>query len=205
MNELQAGIEFAFAVLPQSSALFQPSEAALDNPAFRQHDKRMQFVALDHLHRGLQPLHHAVGKGFARVAAIDQHALHRLQIRLAPVHGSQSAATVRDIGRGHGDGVGQALRVHRNMSLDAGNLFAGIVSFLFCRVGVLDALRVNNNEAGRGLAPQFLAGLANRFFLRRAPRRLFPADQVLSTWRNTNTRYTTWESPREAYAIGSRS
>jgi hypothetical protein len=57
--------------------------------------------------------------------------------------------------------VGQALRVHCNMSLDAGNLFAGIVSFLFSRVGVLDALRVNNDEAGRGLAPQFFAGLAN--------------------------------------------
>jgi hypothetical protein len=39
VNELQAGIEFAFAVLPQPSALFQPSEAALDNPTFRQHSK----------------------------------------------------------------------------------------------------------------------------------------------------------------------
>jgi hypothetical protein len=38
---------------------------------------------------------------------------------------------------------GKPLRVHGNMSLDAGNLFAGIVSFLFCTVGVLDALRVN--------------------------------------------------------------
>jgi len=159
--ELQAGIKFAFAVLPQPSALFQPSEAALDNPTFRQHHKRVQFIALDHLHRCLQPLHHAVGKGFARVAAIDQHALHRLQIRLAPVHGGQSAVAIRYIGRGHGDGVGQALRVHCNMPLDAGDLFAGIVAFLLSRVGVLDALRVNNDEAGRGLAPQFFAGLAN--------------------------------------------
>jgi hypothetical protein len=38
---------------------------------------------------------------------------------------------------------GKPLRVHGNMSLEAGNLFAGIVSFLFCTVGVLDALRVN--------------------------------------------------------------
>jgi hypothetical protein len=47
------------------------------------------------------------------------------------------------------------------MPLDAGDLFAGIVAFLLSRVGVLDALRVNNDEAGRGLAPQFFAGLAN--------------------------------------------
>ena len=171
MNELQAGIEFAFAVLPQPSTLFQPSEAAFNDPAFGQHHKGVQFIAFDHLHRCLQPLHHAVGKGFARVAAIDQHALHRLQIRLAPVHGGQSAVAVRYIGRGHGDGVGQALRVHRDMPLDAGDLFAGVVSFLFCTVSVLDALRVNNDEAGCGLAPQFLAGLANRFFLRPVPGR----------------------------------
>ena len=91
------------------------------------------------------------------------------------------------------------------MSLDAANLLARVVALFFCRIGVLDALRVNNEEAGRGLAPQFLAGLANRFFLRPFPGRWFPADPALSTWRNTNTRYTTWESPREAYATGSRS
>lgn len=164
----------------------------------------MKFIALDDLHRCLQPLHHAVGKGLARVATVDQHALHRRQIRLAPVHGGQSAVAVRYIGRGHGNGVRQALRVHRNMSLDAGYLFARIVSFLFSRVGVLDALRVNDDEAGCGLAPQFLADLANRFFLRPVPRRWFHADRVLSTWRNTNTRYTTWENPREAYATDSR-
>ena len=205
MHELQAGIEFAFAVFPESTALFQPSEGALDNPTFRQHDKRMKFIALDDLHRCLQALHHAVSKGLARVAAIDQHALHRLQIRLAPVHGGQSAVAVRYIGCGHGDGVGQALRVHGNMSLDAGNLFASIVALLFCAVGVLDALRVNDDKAGCGLAPQFLAGLANRFFLRPFPGRWFHADRVLSTWRNTNTRYPTWEILREAYATGSRS
>jgi hypothetical protein len=72
------------------------------------------------------------------------------------------------------------------MSLDAGNLFACIVSFLFCTVGIVDALRVNNNEAGCGLAPQFLAGLANRFFKARS-RALIPADRALPTWRDTNT------------------
>jgi hypothetical protein len=42
----------------------------------------MQFVALDDLNRGLQLVHDAVCERLARVTAIDQHALHQLQIRL---------------------------------------------------------------------------------------------------------------------------
>jgi hypothetical protein len=109
------------------------------------------------------------------------------------------------IGRGQGNGVGQALSVHGKMSLDAGNLFASIVALLFCAVGVLDALCINKDKASCGLAPQFLAVLANRFFLRSVPRRWSHADRVLSTWRNTNTWYTTWEIRREAYTTGNRS
>ena len=86
-----------------------------------------------------------------------------MQVQNHPVNGNQSAVAVRYIGSDRGDGVGQALRVHSNMSLDAGHLFANVTSFLFCAIGVLDALRINNDEAGCGLAPQFLAGLANRF------------------------------------------
>jgi hypothetical protein len=141
----------------------------------------MEFIALDHLYRGLQPIHHAVSKGLASVAAINQQALDPFQIRLAAVDGGQSAVAVRHVGRSHGDGVRQALRVHRNMPLDAGNLFARVVSFLFGAVGVLYALRVNNDEAGRGVAPQFLADLANRFVLRPAPRRSVPVDRARST------------------------
>ena len=131
----------------------------------------MQFIALDDLHGGLQSLHYAVGKGLACVAAIHQHALHQLQIWLAPVDCSQRAIAVCHIGCGHGDGVRQALRVHRDMPLDAGNFFARVVALLFGAVGVLHALRINNDEAGCGVAPQFLAGLANRFFLRPVPER----------------------------------
>lgn len=55
MDHLSAGIQFAFAVLPYSATLFQPSEGTFDDPTFRQHAKRMEFIALDQLHRGLQP------------------------------------------------------------------------------------------------------------------------------------------------------
>jgi len=145
----------------------------------------MQLVALDHLHRGLDPLHHAVGKGFARVTAVDKHALDRLQIRLAPVDGGQRAVAVGHIGRGHGDGMGQSLRVHRDMPLDAAHLFASVVALQLRTVGVLHALRINDQEAGRGVATQFLAGLANGFFLRLAPERWFRPDRACSTWRST--------------------
>jgi hypothetical protein len=44
VNELQADIEFPFAVLPEPSALFQLSEGALDDPAFGQHHKNVQLL-----------------------------------------------------------------------------------------------------------------------------------------------------------------
>jgi len=96
VNELQAGIEFSFAVLPEPSALFQPREGAFDDPAFGQHDKGMQFIALDYLNGGFQALPHTVRKGLTRIAAIDQHAFNSLQIRLAAVDRLQSpTSTVR--------------------------------------------------------------------------------------------------------------
>jgi len=46
---------------------FPAREGPFYNPAFRQHDKRMQFIALDDLNRGLQLLHNAVCERLARV------------------------------------------------------------------------------------------------------------------------------------------
>lgn len=39
VDELQAGIEFPFAVFPESSALLQPSKGTFHDPAFGQHRK----------------------------------------------------------------------------------------------------------------------------------------------------------------------
>ena len=147
----------------------------------------MQFVALDDLNRGLQLLHDAVCERLARVTAVDQHALHQLQIRLAPLYGLHSAVAVRHLGRGYGDSMRHSLRVHRDMPLDAGDLFARVVALQLGAVGVLHALRINDQKAGHGVAPQFLAGLANGFFLRLAPERSFRPDRLRSTWQNTST------------------
>jgi len=58
----------------------------------------MQLIALDDLNRGLDPLHHAVGKRLAGVAAIGQDAFNLRQIRLRAVYGPQCAVPVGDIG-----------------------------------------------------------------------------------------------------------
>ena len=51
MNELQAGVEVAFAVFPQPPVLFQPGKAAFDHPTLGDNGKLVQFAALGDLHR----------------------------------------------------------------------------------------------------------------------------------------------------------
>jgi hypothetical protein len=65
----------------------------------------------------------------------------------------------------------KTLRIDSDVALDAGDFFAGVVTFLLGAIGVLHALRVNNQEAGHGVASLFGAGLANLIFLKLAPER----------------------------------
>jgi hypothetical protein len=65
--------------------------------------------------------------------------------------------------------MGQTLRSDCDMTLDAGNFFAGIITLLFGAVGVFYALGINDQKAGQAVAPLFGAGLANQFFLTPAP------------------------------------
>ena len=161
MNELQAGIEFPFTVLPEPSALFQPTEGAFDDPAFGQHYKGVQFIALDDLNGGFQTLFYAIGEGLTSVAAIDQNAFHSRQIRLAAVDRLQGSAAIRHLGGGNRDGVGQPLRIDPDVPFDPGDLLARVVALLLGAIGVLHALRINDQEAGHGVASLFGAGLAN--------------------------------------------
>jgi hypothetical protein len=73
------------------------------------------------------------------------------------------------------------------MPLDAADLLARIVALFFGRVGVLYALRINNDEARLRVAPKFDAGLANGFFLRPAPGRSLRPDRARSTWQSMST------------------
>ena len=51
MNELQASIEQSLTVFPQSPVLFQPSEAVLDNPAFRHQLEGVKPASFGNLRR----------------------------------------------------------------------------------------------------------------------------------------------------------
>jgi hypothetical protein len=48
--------------------------------------------------------------------------------------------------------VRQSLGIYGDVPLNAGDFLAGIIAFFSCRIGVLDALRINNAKTG-GLGP----------------------------------------------------
>jgi len=171
VKELQAGIELSFAVFPESAVLFQPSEGTFDHPSFGDNGEGVEFIAFDDLDGSPQTVHYTIGEGLARVASIHQYAFDASEIRFAAVQGLQGALPIRDLSGGYGDGMGKALRVHPDMTFDAGNLLARVIALLFGTVGILYALRINDQEAGQDVAPLFLAGRANGFFLRPAPER----------------------------------
>ena len=135
-------------VLRQPAVLLQPRKAALDHPALGNHRKRVQLAALGDLHRDVltQGLAHPLGKGLARVAAVGQHALHGAERALATLECLQGTFAIRHIGRGHDDRVGQPLGIDRNVALDARDLLACVVAFEARRVGVLDALCINDQQ-----------------------------------------------------------
>ena len=171
MYELQAGVKFSLAVLPQPPAFLQPPERSFHDPSLGQNNKRVQFIALDDLHRRIKPLSDAVGKRLSSVAPIDQHAFNPFQVRSAAIHCGQRAVAIGHIGRGDRDSMRQALRIDGDVALDAGNFFARAVALLLRAVGVLHALRINDQEAGHAVASLLDTGRANLIFLMPVPTR----------------------------------
>ena len=82
MDELQAGIEPALAVLPQPSVLLQPCKAALHYPTLWHDLEGVQLAAFGDLHCDLftQCVAYALRKGLTHIAAIAQHAFHLREI-----------------------------------------------------------------------------------------------------------------------------
>ena len=85
MDELQAGIEPAFTILPQPPVFFQPCKAALDHPALWHDLEGVQLTALGYLHCEVftQRALHALRKGLAYIAAVTQQALYPCEAVLA--------------------------------------------------------------------------------------------------------------------------
>ncbi len=67
------------------------------------------------------------------------------------------------------DRMRQAVRIDRQVTLDAADLFASVIAFLARRVGVLDALGIDNAERRLRGAPITLALLLHLIFLMPAP------------------------------------
>ena len=107
VDELQAGVEPALAVLPQPPILLQPGKAALDDPALGHHLERMQFTALGDLYRDVsaQNVLDALGKRSAHIAAVTQQGLHPAQGRFAALQCLQGTFAIRYLGRGHRNSV----------------------------------------------------------------------------------------------------
>lgn len=94
------------------------------------------------------------------------------------------ALAVGHFGCCNGNGVGQALRIDGNVALDPRYFLARIVAFRPRTIGILDALRVDDQKARRGLAPLSYTSLANHIFLKPAPGRSNRLDRARSTWRS---------------------
>ena len=153
----------------RSSTFFQPREGPLDDPSLGHDGEGVQFVAFGDLHGCTEPVLDHLGKRLAGIAAIDEDTGDLLEVVGAPFKGGQGALAVSHLGCGDGHRIRQAPRIHRDVALDAGDLLARVIALLAGGIGVLHALRVHDQEAGRGAAPLSGAVLANRFFLRPAP------------------------------------
>ena len=120
----------------------------------------MQLAAFGDLNLGAKEFFNSQGKGLADIPTIGQNALNGLQISRATAKGKQCALAVSHLCRRDGD-----------VTLDPRYFLAGIVAFLSRTIGVLDALRVDDQKARRGFAPLSCTSLANHIFLKPAPGR----------------------------------
>ena len=161
MDHLQAGVKRSFAVFPESSTFFQPCEGSLDDPSLGHDGEGVQLVAFRDLHGCAELVLDRLGKRLAGVAAIDEDAGDLLEIVRAAVERGQGTLAVGHLGCRDGHRMRQALRIHRDGALDAGDLLAGVIALLAGGIGVLHALRVHDQEAGRGAASLSGAVLAN--------------------------------------------
>ena len=165
----------------------------------------MQLAAFCDLDVGTEQFFHSLGEGLADISTISQDALDGLQICHATPQRQQGAFPVGYVGRRNGDGVRQSLGIHRNVAFDARHLLASIVTFLSRTIGVLDALRVDDQKARRGFAPLSCTGRANHIFLKPVPERLSRLNRVRSTWRSTHAPCAISGIHLAASAIGNHS
>ena len=131
----------------------------------------MQLTTFGNLHRCLKLLSYGIGKGLSTVATIDKQTIDLIEIGRTTIYRLQGSRPVCHVGGGHCKGMGQALCIHGNMALNPRHFLAGIVALVPGTGSVLDALRINDQEARLYAAPLFGTSLANQIFLTPAPGR----------------------------------
>ncbi len=89
MNHLQAGVEFSFAVFPDSSVFSQPCEGTLDYQSLGHDGIGVEFAAFGDLHGCPELVLDRVGEGPAHVAHIGQHPSDMLKVVRTAIKGGQ--------------------------------------------------------------------------------------------------------------------
>ena len=201
MHHLQTGIEFALTVLPKSATFLQPGKRTFNYPSFGNNRKSRQVTALGYLYSRINNSLNFRGKGFSCIASIGQNIFNTLKTVHIAFYRQQGSRAIRNIGRRNLYGMRKPLGVDEDMPFDARNLFPRIIAFLFGRVRVLHALRVDDQKTCPGFAPLFGTGRANPLFLTRAPARFFPQHLEHSIAENRHIRCVILENHGGSFAI----
>ena len=121
----------------------------------------MKFVALDDFDGTIQDFLDGLGEFFSAISSVGEHVRHARQCVLMEGEALDGAFPVGDVGGRDMDEMRQPLRVHADMPLDSRYFLSSVVAFVFRRVRILHALRVNDQKACLLVPPKVLSDLAN--------------------------------------------
>ncbi len=167
MDELKAGVERAFAVFPEAAGISPARRRSVSTTQRLGHDgKGVEFAAFGDLHRrSSEGVGDGLGKRFTGIASIDQHTAHLAETGAATPERLQGAFTIGHLGGGHGDGVGQALGIDGQVTLDAPRLSCPHRSLSAGRYRCFFTLCASTiRNVVEPVAPLSHAGLANLIF-----------------------------------------
>lgn len=165
-DHVEASGELAFAVVPEAAAVVEPGKRAFDHPAFGDDLEGVELVAFGDGDRRTEDGLHGGGERLSCIPAIDQHLLHVRERGLVDCESFKGSHSVGYIGRGDQQHMREPLRIHANVAFDPRHQLAAVKALLFRRVGVFDALRVHDEEAGFCGPTTVLPDRANHIFLR---------------------------------------
>ena len=87
-------MEFTFTVFPEPAAFIEPREGTLNDPAFGDHGKGVEFTAFSNFDGTAEDVVHAIGKVLSRIAGISQH---RCDIRQAGLVAAKRCECARSV------------------------------------------------------------------------------------------------------------